>query len=306
MAVQYTKEQKDRIKEIRHQFELLERRSEVDYRNHDAHPNLNLDQLLDYWKYRVKVFASEKMPLKAPPANLDAIFTNLEEVKEALERLLSDIPPDESAVSYLDSNLIKINGDSSSSQDSYSRHQTPQISLIDQFNGLYWKYIPDDFSVKEIVKEIKIEKLETTLTGGADLKEAYCKSETLVAKSLVRMRWACILGVAFLVAVACSGALAFSEPLPFQTTLPINLLILLYCSVEIRRYLIDAKHRDLCRVRLREYNTLPPLPPADAPEHGEIVKSWYHAFNKLDDKDLTWADIVKPLINRFLNPGSGN
>lgn len=306
MAVKYTKDQKTRIRELRQEFESLRRRTEVDYRNHDAHANLNLDQLLDYWKYRVKVFASEKMPLQAPPGNLDAILNNLEEVKEALERLLSDIPPDESAVSYLDGNLNKINGVPSSGHDSNSRHQTRPLSLIDQFNELYWKYIPDDFSVKEIVKEIKIEKLETTLTGGADLKEAYCKSEAMVAKSLARMRRACLFGVVLLVAIACSGALAFAEPLPFQTTLPINILILLYCSVEIRRYLIDAKHRDLCRVRLREYNTLPPLPRDDAPEHGEIIKSWYHAFNKLDDKDLTWADIVKPLINRFLNPASGN
>ena len=306
MADRYTSEQRKQIKEISDDFAALARLEDVDYRQHDNNANLQLDQLLDYWKYRVKVFASNKKSLRAPPAKLGAIIENLKKVKDALERLLSDIPPDESADSYLESNLRKINGEPTASQPQRHYQQDQRSSLIDEFNELYWKHIPDDFSVKEIVKEIKVEKLETTLTGGADLEEAYHKSEKVVMKSLKRMRTTCGVGVVLLITIAALGTIAFKNPLPFQTTLPINLLILLYCTVEIRRYLIDAKHRDLCRVRLREFNTLPPLPPVDAPSHGEIVKSWYHSFNKLDDKDLTWVDIFKPLLNRFLNPSAGN
>lgn len=306
MADRYTNEQREQIKEISDAFESLARREDVDYRHHDANNNLNLDQLLNYWKYRVKVFASKKSTLRAPPGKLSAIIENLEKVQDALNRLLSDIPSDESADDYLDGNLRKINGELSTNQSQRLNRQGQTESLSDEFNELYWKHIPDDFSVREIVKEIKVERLETTLTGKADLEEAYHKSEKVVLNSLKRMRTVCGIGVALLIAIAAAGAIAFQTPLPFQTTLPINLLILLYCSVEIRRYLIDAKNRDLCRVRLREFNTLPPLPSVDAPMHGEIVKSWYHAFNKLDDKDLTWADIVKPILNRFLNPSPGN
>ena len=306
MVDRYTSEQRKQIREISSAFESLARREDVDYRQHDANANLNLDQLLDYWKYRVKVFASKKHALCAPPGKLSAIIENLGNVKDALEQLLSDIPPHESADNYLDSNLRKINGELSTNQSQRSYQQGQRGSLSDEFNELYWQHIPDDFSVKEIVKEIRVEKLETTLTGGADLEEAYHKSERVVLQSLKRMRTVCGIGIVLLVVIAATSAVAFKNPLPFQTTLPINLLILLYCSVEIRRYLIDAKNRDLCRVRLREFNALPPMLPVDTPVHGEIVKSWYHAFNKLDDKDLTWADIVKPILNRFLNPSQGN
>ena len=306
MADRYTSEQRKEIREIGDAFESLTRREDVDYRQHDKNANLQLDQLLDYWKYRVKVFASNKKSLRAPPGKLPAIIENLKKVNDALERLLSDIPPDESADSYLESNLKKINGEPTSSQTQRHSQQNQRLSLIDEFDELYWKHVPDDFSVKEIVKEIKVEKLDTTLSGGADLREAYHKSEKVVVKSRNRMRTTCGIGVLLLIVIAAVGTVVFENPVPFQTTLPINLLILLYCSVEIRRYLIDAKSRDVCRVRLREFNTLPPLPPIDAPTYGEIIKSWYHAFNKLDDKDLTWADIVKPLLNRFLNPSQGS
>lgn len=77
--------------------------------------------------------------------------------------------------------------------------------------------------------------------------------------------------------------------------------------IVLRDRLEDAKNRDVSKVRLREYNALPDYETIeDSATRNEIVKNWYNAFNRLEERDLTWTDILKPLIVRLFNPSRSN
>ena len=298
--MQYDKELKIQIRQISDDFEKLKRREDVDYYPQNQHPSLNLEQLLAFWKYRVQVFSSSNPKLKASIGNAQKTIPILQEILEVLNKLLDRIPSNESADTYLNNLIEKLN-ESQPSSPHHGQQPRSSRSLLDRFHDSYWKLVPDEFKMKEIVRETVKLKSKTILSASADLIEAYCKSESKVKESFCKMTVVCIAGIVLLGVVMYIGAEFFDQPLGFQATFPINLLILLYCSVMIRRYLIDAKNRDVCKIRLREYNSLPDYDNADDQTKSEIIKNWYNSFNKFPEKDLTWSDVLKPLFARLMN-----
>lgn len=299
MAVKYSEDQKRKIEEIRDRFRSLDRDPDVDYRPHDELSFLNIDRELSFWKYRVDVFASKSSATKAPTGDVDHIVQILNDVLKALDGILGRIPNSEAADSYLKGKVDALYGNEEDSRQR-ARHRDGQPDcLLTQFNSVYWDRVPDDVKVKEVVKEVTRDaERKVVLTGSCDLSESYRKSEVQVQSARKRMSNACLLGLVALAIVALISFFSGDQPLPFHVTLPINFLILLYCSIEIRRFLIDAKNRDIARNRLTEFNSLPKLDEIDAASRSEIVKGWYSSFNRPAETSAPLANMLKALFNQ--------
>ena len=299
MAVKYSEDQKRKVEEIWDRFRSLDRNPDVDYRPHDELSFLNIDRELSFWKYRVDVFASKSSATKAPIGDVDHIVQILNDVHKALDGILGRIPNSEAAESYLKDKVDALYGNEEDTRQR-ARHRDGQPScLLTQFNSVYWDRVPDDVKVKEVVKEVKRDaERKVVLTGSCDLSESYRKSEVQVQIARKRMSISCALGLVALSIVAWISSSSGDPSLPFHVTLPINFLILLYCSIEIRRFLIDAKARDIARKRLTEFNSLPKLDEIDAASRSEIVKGWYNSFNRPAETSAPWAGVLKALFNQ--------